>query len=138
MWSGSCRASSSSFRPSPEVSLSRPRSKLSVAAPIGTRVPRGCSGDFGFFAPAQALAPALHGRDELREIDLEGVEDVVGVVLGAQADLALTTARLLDDLLRLALGLADDLLLGDQADLLLARLTDDPLSLALGLGQHLL
>ena len=78
--------------------------------------------DFGFFAALQPVAAALHRRDELREVDLERVEDVVGVVLGAQADLALARAGVLDDLLGLALGLLDDLLLGDQADLLLARL----------------
>ena len=32
----------------------------------------------------QALAAALHGRDELRQVDLERVEDLVGVVLGAE------------------------------------------------------
>ena len=66
--------------------------------------------DFGFFAPLEAVAAALDGRDELLEVDLERVEDVVGVVLGAQADLALAGAGVLDDLLGLALGLLDDLL----------------------------
>src|SRR5512146_2913112 len=61
---------------------------------------RRASGDFGGFVLAlQALAAALHGRDELREVDLERVEDVVGVVLGAEADLALARAGVLDDLL---------------------------------------
>ena len=49
------------------------------------------------------------------EVHLERVEDVVGVVLGAETDLALAGAGVLDDLLGLALGLLDDLLLGDQA-----------------------
>ena len=78
--------------------------------------------DFGFFAALQAVAAALDGRDELREVHLEGVEDVVGVILGAQADLALAGAGVLDDLVGLALGLLHDLLFADQADLLLARL----------------
>src|SRR5918994_3056816 len=90
------------------------------------------------FAALQPVAASLYGRDELRQVHLEGVQDVVGVVLGAQADLALACARVLDDLVSLALGLLHDLLLGDQADLLLARLADDALGLALRLGQHLL
>src|SRR5680860_1338196 len=91
-----------------------------------------------FFAALQSVAPALNGGRELLEVDLEGVEDVVGVVLRSQADLAPTGARVLDDLVGLALGLFDDLLVADQANLLLARLLDDALGLALGLGQHLL
>src|SRR5262249_10515869 len=43
-----------------------------------------------------------------------------------------------DDVLRGALRLAGDLLLGDELLLALARLLDDPLGLALGLGEHLL
>src|SRR5437660_4998773 len=94
--------------------------------------------DFRFFAPGQTVAPALDGGRELREVDLEGVEDVVGVVLGAEPDLALARASLLDDLVRLPLGLLDDLLVRDQAVLLVARLLQDALGLALGLRQHLL
>src|SRR5215217_8146224 len=94
--------------------------------------------DFGFFAALQPVAASLHGRDELRQVDLEGVEDVVRVVLGAQADLALAGAGVLDDLVGLALGLLHDLFLADEADLLLARLTDDALRFALSLRQHLL
>ena len=72
-------------------------------------------GDFGRLVLAlQALAAALDGRDELREVDLERVEDLVGVVLGAEADLALAGAGVLDDVLGRALGLLGDLLLGDQ------------------------
>src|SRR3954467_12232455 len=95
--------------------------------------------DFGRLVLAlQALAPALDGRDELREVDLERVEDLVGVVLGAEADLALARAGVLDDVLGGALGGLGDLLLGHQAGLALARLLDDALGLALGLGEHLL
>src|SRR5918992_694165 len=92
----------------------------------------------GLVAALEPLPPALHRGDELREVDLKGVEDLVRVVLGAQADLPLAGAGVLDDVLRLALGLARDLLLGDELGLALARLLDDPLRLALGLGQHLL
>src|SRR3954451_16287445 len=95
--------------------------------------------DFGRLVLAlQALAPALDGRDELREVDLERVEDLVGVVLGAEPDLALAAAGVLDDVLGRALGMLGDLLLGDEVRLPLARLLDDPLGLALGLGEHLL
>src|SRR3954464_12252189 len=94
---------------------------------------------FGWLVLAlQALAAGLDGGDELGEVDLERVEDLVGVVLGAQADLALAGAGVLDDVLGGALGLLGDLLLGDQLRLALARLLDDPLGLALGLRQHLL
>ena len=63
-------------------------------------------GDFrGLVAALQALAPALDGGDELREVDLERVEDLVGVVLGAEADLPLARPCVLDDVLRRALGL---------------------------------
>ena len=40
-------------------------------------------------AAGEPVAAALHGGEELLEVDLEGVEDLVGVVLGAEADLAL-------------------------------------------------
>ena len=70
------------------------------------------SADFGRLVLAlQALAAALDGREELREVDLERVEDLVGVVLGAEPDLALAGAGVLDDVLGGALGLLDDLLL---------------------------
>src|SRR4051794_5892536 len=95
--------------------------------------------DFGRLVLAlQALAPALDGRDELREVDLERVEDLVGVVLGAEPDLALARAGVLDDVLGRPLGLLDDGLLARELLLALARLLDDPLRLALGLGEHLL
>src|SRR5215210_2175468 len=97
------------------------------------------SADFGGLVLAlQPLAAALHGGDELREVDLERVEDLVGVVLGPEADLPLAGAGVLDDVLGGALGLLGDLLIGDQVVLALARLLDDALGLALGLGQHLL
>src|SRR5215211_2006236 len=91
-----------------------------------------------FLAAGEAGAAALHGGEELLEVDLERREDLVGVVLGAEADLALGLPRVLDDLLGSALGLLVDLLVGDQARLLVACLLDDPLGLALGLREHLL
>src|SRR5947209_5708910 len=92
----------------------------------------------GLFLAGEPLPPAPDRRDELREVHLERVEDLVGVVLGAQADLALAGPGVLDDVLGGALGLLGDLLLGDHPLLALAGFLDDPLSLALGLGQHLL
>src|SRR3954470_19492232 len=109
-----------------------------VPGPVFSRLARG-SADFGRFVLAgETLAAALHRGDELRKVDLEGVEDLVGVVLGAEADLALAGAGVLDDVLGGALGLLDDLLLGDQLRLAVAGLLEDALGLALGLGQHLL
>src|SRR4051794_21358756 len=101
----------------------------------GLRTP---SGDFYFVLALQPLAAPLHRGDELREVDLERVEDLVGVVLGAKADLALPGASVLDDVLGGALGLLGHLFLADQLVLALARLLDDALGLALGFGQHLL
>src|SRR3954452_10329670 len=101
----------------------------------GLRTP---SGDFYFVLALEPLTAPLDRGDELREVDLERVEDLVGVVLGAEPDLALTGAGVLDDVLGLALGLLGDLLLRGQLGLALARLRDDPLGLALGLGEHLL
>src|SRR5262249_59566613 len=86
-------------------------------------------------ATLETVASALHSLEELLEVDLERREDVVGVVLGAEADFALALAGLLDDLLGGTLGLAGDLLVRDEAGLLLAGLLDDPLGLTLGLGE---
>src|SRR4051794_26943879 len=89
-------------------------------------------------AAGEAVAAALYGGEELLQVHFKGVENLVGVVLGAEADFALAGAGVLDDLVGGALGLLGDLLVGDQAGLLLAGLADDPLRLAFGLGQHLL
>src|SRR6185437_7653584 len=107
-------------------------------AQVATRRARALR-DFGRLVLAgEAVASALDGRDELRQVDLERVEDLVGVVLGAEADLALASAGVLDDVLCGSLGLLGDLLLGDHLLLALTRLLDDPLGLPLGLGEHLL
>src|ERR671925_1130932 len=89
----------------------------------------------GLVLALEALAAALDRGDELREVDLERVEDLVGVVLGAEPDLSLACAGVLDDVLGRALGLLGDLLLGDQLRLALARLLYYPLGLALGFGE---
>jgi hypothetical protein len=63
--------------------------------PQGSQRRRALLADFQLFATGEAVAAALHGCGELLEVDLEGVEDVVGVVLRAETDLALTRAGLL-------------------------------------------
>ncbi len=99
-------------RPSPELTLTR--SKHRDARRAHDR--RARSADFGRFVLAlQALASALHGGDELRQVDLERVQDLIGVVLRAEPDLALARAGVLDDVLGGALGLLGDLLLADAA-----------------------
>src|SRR5690242_11242386 len=89
-------------------------------------------------AAGEAVAAALDGGEELLQVHFKRVEDLVGVVLGAEADFALAGTGVLDDLVGGALGLLGDLLVGDQAGLLLAGLADNPLRLAFGLGKHLL
>src|SRR4051812_46531266 len=114
-----------------------PRLRIALSSAASARRSRPLA-DFCRFATLQPVAATLHRGGELLEVHLERVEDVVGVVLRPEPDLPLAGARLLDDLLGLALGLLHDLLLGDQAHLLVARLLQDPLRLALGLGEHLL
>ena len=98
--------------------------------PARARRRRRFSADLGRLILAlQALAPALDGRYELREVHLEGVQDLVRVVLGAEPDLALAGAGVLDDVLGRALGLLGDLLGADQLLLALTRVLDDPLGL---------
>ncbi len=93
-----------------------------VHAPSGTgphaalSSPEKESGNFGGFVLAlQALAATLHRGDELRKVDLERAEDLIGIVLGAEPDLALACPRVLDDVLGGALGLLGDLLLANEA-----------------------
>src|ERR1700749_2302555 len=62
----------------------------------------------GLFLAGETLAPAPYRRDELREIHLERVEDLVGVVLGTEPDLALAPSGVLDDVLGGARGLLGD------------------------------
>jgi len=49
----------------------------------------------GLVRALQALAAALDRGDELRQVDLDGVEDLGGVALGAQADLPLARSGVL-------------------------------------------
>ena len=86
----------------------------------------------------QPLPPALHGREELVQVDLERREDPVRPVLHLEPRLPRLPARVVDDLLCLPLGELDDLGLRRLAHGLLARLAEDPVGLALRLGQHLL
>ena len=86
----------------------------------------------------QPLAAALDRSEELLEVDLERRQDRVGPVLHLEPRLPRLPPRLVDDVLRLALGDLDDLRLRRLANGLLARLAQEPVGLALGLGQHLL
>src|SRR4051794_40071844 len=98
--------------------LLRVRERRRVRARPGPK--RAGSADLGrlFLASGEAIAAASDGGEELLEVDLERGQDLVGVVLGAQANLALGLACVLDDLLGCALGLLVDLLIGDQLGLL--------------------
>jgi hypothetical protein len=80
--------------------------------------------------PHEAVAAAPNGGVELREVDLERAEDLLGVVLGSEQDLPLAAADVLDDVLSGTFGVLGDLLLRDQPRLALACLLDDPLGLA--------
>jgi hypothetical protein len=51
-----------------------------------------------FLNALQLCAPALHGLEELAQVVLEVGEDLVGVVLGAAAYLALAAACVLQEL----------------------------------------
>src|SRR6202007_439825 len=128
---GSCPCPAASGRPSTCTSL-RACSRARPYPIAGLSRRRGCSrpralADFSRFVLAlQPLATALHGRDELRQVDLERVQDLIRGVLRAKADLALPRAGILDDVLGGALGLLGDLLLADQPVLTLACLLEDP------------
>src|SRR3954447_8793198 len=92
--------------------------------------PAGALADFRrLFLARQTLAASPHGGDELRQVDLERVQDLVGIVLGTEADLPLAGPCLLDDVLGGPLGLLGDLLLGDHPVLALTRLGHDALGL---------
>jgi len=47
--------------------------------------------------PREAVAAAPNGGVELRQVELERVEDLIRVVLGAEQDLAPAPASVLDD-----------------------------------------
>src|SRR5665811_731008 len=72
------------------------------------------------------------------EVDLEVAEHLVGVVLGAQAGLALALAGILHGLLGVALGEAHHLGLRGEPVGALLSLREHALGLLLGLGEHLL
>src|SRR6478752_3315709 len=133
--SGSTGTRGRSCRTSPGTSL---RLLRSIVALNRSHVEPGGAWPGALVTRGQLLAAPLHGGQELAQVDLEVLEDAVGVVLGAQPRLPLTRARLLHQLVGLALGQLHDLLLRGLALGLLARFGDQPLGLSLGLGQHLL
>jgi hypothetical protein len=84
---------------------------------------RHCRGtcEHGLLRPfVQPLAAALHGREELLQVDLERRQDRVGPVLHLEPRLPRLPAGVVDDVLRLALGDLDDLRLRRLAHRLLA------------------
>src|SRR5262249_15581288 len=82
----------------------------------------------------QWLSPALHGCEELVEVDLERGEDPVGPVFHLEARLARLAAGLVDDVLRLVLGDLHDLRLRGLPHGLLTGLREQPVDLPLRLG----
>src|SRR2546430_753098 len=82
----------------------------------GERIYSGGLSDLGrlFLTSGEAIAAAAYSGEELLEVDLEGGQDLVGVVLRPEPDLPFCFARVLDYLLGGALGLLVDLLVGDQ------------------------
>src|SRR4051812_1233385 len=80
------------------------------ARAVVVEVDRADARDDGFLrALVQPVAPAANGGEELVEVRLECREHAVGPVLHLEPHLACLPARLVDDLLRLALGELDDL-----------------------------
>ena len=95
--------------------------------------------DDGLLRPlVETLAAPLDREEELVQVDLERREDAVRPVLHLEPGLTRLSARVVDDVLGLALREPHDLGLGGLANCLLARLLDDPVALPLGLGEHLL
>src|SRR4051812_47639506 len=83
--------------PGPEPSARRKAGPESAPARrAGGGLREGALADLCLFPALKPVATALHGGGELLEVDLERVEDVVGVVLGAEPDLALAGAGVLD------------------------------------------
>jgi hypothetical protein len=69
----------------------------------------------GLLGAPQALAAAVDGGGQPREVQLEGAEELAGVVLGATTQLALPGAGRLDELLRRTVGVAYELNAGRRA-----------------------
>src|SRR4051812_37365191 len=66
-----------------------------------------------FVGLPEVFAAALNRGDELGEVDLEGAEDLVGVALSTQANLALFGTGVVDDLLARELGHTRAVMLDD-------------------------
>src|ERR687894_3004014 len=89
-----------------------------------------------FLHALQFGSAALDGLEQFPEVVLEVGEDLVGVVLGAEADLALAAAGVLHDLGAPLLGAPGDLLLGGDLLGLVLGAADDAVGLGAGLVQH--
>src|SRR5215207_6006039 len=89
-----------------------------------------------FLDALQLGASTLHGLQELAQVVLQIGEDLVGVVLRAEAYLALAAAGVLHDLRAPFLGPFEDLFFrGDLLGLVLGA-ADDTVALAAGLVEH--
>src|ERR671916_260616 len=84
----------------------------------------------------QLRASTLHGLQELAEVVLQVGEDLVGVVLGAEAYLALPAAGVLHDLRAPLLGPLEHLFFGGDLLGLILGAADDTVALAAGLVEH--
>src|ERR687890_1381814 len=89
-----------------------------------------------FLDALQLCAPPLHGLEELAQVVLEVGEDLVGVVLGAQAYLALAAAGVLHDLRATLLRPLEDLFFGGDLLGLVLGAADDAVALAARLVEH--
>src|ERR671915_995238 len=90
-----------------------------------------------FFLDAlQLCAPTLHGLEEFAQVVLEVGEDLVGVVLGAEAYLALAAAGVLHDLRAPLLGPLEDLLFRSDFLGLILGAANDTVALAAGFVEH--
>src|SRR5215213_6190241 len=89
-----------------------------------------------FLDALQLRAPALHSLQELAQVVLEVGEDLVGVVLSAEAYLALAAAGVFHDLRTPLLGPLEDLFFRSDFLGLVLGAADDTVALAAGFVKH--
>src|SRR5215208_5019125 len=89
-----------------------------------------------FLNALQLGTAALHGLQELAQVVLQVGEDLVGVVLGTEAYLALAAAGVLHDLRAPFLGPLEDLFFRSDLLGLVLGAADDTVALAAGFVEH--
>src|SRR5215210_7706693 len=89
-----------------------------------------------FLDALQLRASTLHGLQELAQVVLQVGEDLVGVVLSAEAYLALAAAGVFHDLRAPLLGPLEDLFFRSDLLGLVLGAADDTVALAAGLVEH--